>query len=168
MKINKLIYFCCFFFIVIEIFAQPETINGISINAPNGFVRSNAMGDEYLWIKFNKYQNASDYILVSYVIENGPDFSKREENCKKATRTTRFIKYENFWIKKTNIGVCYQLGDNDLLQGQFLIERNGITYIVFCNTYAGKDLKYKSDDYENPFENIEYMIGYMATRIKTY
>lgn len=165
---NKLIYICCFLFITLNNFSQAEVINGVSINAPNGFVRSDLMGDEYFWVKFNKYQNASDYILVSYLEVNETDLRKGEENCKKGTRTTKFIKYEDFWIKKTNIGVCYQLGDNDFLQGQFMIERNGITYIVFCNTYAGKDLKYKSDEYENPFENIEYMIGYMATRIKTY
>ena len=58
-------------FIPLVSFGQEVTINGINLNAPNGFVRSDALGeDNIVWVKFNEYGNASETIAVTYIEEN--------------------------------------------------------------------------------------------------
>lgn len=146
-------------------FGQGVYLNGMTINAPEGFVRSDAMGENViLWIKFNEYDNASDYITF-FNIEENTDLSLAEKNCKKGTRTTEFIKFTNIKINNVSFPICFQRGDNDLLISFFYYKKNGFTYVVYCNTYDGTDEKFKSSEFNNPYENIEYMVGYMAAKL---
>jgi len=70
----------------------------------------------------------------------------------------------NVNINNVDFPVCFQQGDNEWLITNFIYKKNGYTYTVFCNTYNGKGKEYKSSEFEDPMQNIEYMIGYMAGR----
>ena len=151
-------------FIPLLSFCQEVIINGINLNAPNGFVRSDVLGeDNIFWVKFNEYGNASETISITYFQEN-TDLSLAENFCKRGTRTTKFIDFMNVKINDVDFPVCFQEGENEWLITSFIYNNNGYTYTVFCNTYNGKEEEFKSSEFENPQQNIEYMIGYMATR----
>ena len=153
-----------FFLLPLFSFGQEVNLNGINLNAPNGFVRSDVMGeDTILWIRVNKYGNATESIMINYVQEN-TDLTLAEGFCKRGTRTTKFIDFMNIKINDVNFPVCFQEGDNEWLVSYFMYNKNGYTYSVFCNTYNGKEKEFKSTEFENPIQNIEYMIGYMANR----
>ncbi len=146
---------------------QEVIVNGITLNAPNGFIRSDAMGETILWIKPNKNDVGSDMISITY-IKGHANSLDTESYCNKQTRGVKFIKNENFNIDGRDISICFKKGDNDFLIGQFLFKKRGYIYIINCMSYSGPTKSYFSDFSGDPNKTIMYMVAYMAGRFMLY
>ena len=136
-------------------FAQPQMLNGISIEGPRGFEKSG----ELTWKKGNDIVNVMS--VNSFLSQE--DY---ENQCKEGSRTTEYLFSEEIEISGNEYIICMQIGDNDLLIGQAVVYREGHSYIVTVGTYPGD---YESSEMINKsYQQIGYMMGYMITRIKTF
>ena len=153
MKKLILLFTLFIFFSPIFVNGQSEIINGIDINAPEGFVKSGELvwnkGDEVVYItSMNVIIPNEDYII----------------QCKKASRTTTYLADEIFEFNGKSYIMCLQSGDNGLAIGQSVVTRDGYSYII---TVGVNPVDYE-DSYEKAFTQVGYLIGYMIARIRLY
>ena len=142
-------------FIPAIIYSQSQKLNGIDLNGPNGFVKT----ENLTWEKGND--------IISVQSFEGKFTAKEYEKvCSEGSRTTEYLAMEPVEISGTEYQICLQSGVNGLLIGQVPIYRNGYTYIVTVGTYT---LDYEeSKRIEESMYQVFYMIGYMITRVTIF
>ncbi|MBK42843.1 MAG: hypothetical protein CMC83_03090 [Flavobacteriaceae bacterium] len=148
-----LLLFISIIFSPIFVNGQSEIINGININAPEGFVKSG----ELVW---NKGDEVVNVISMNAIISN-EDYLVQ---CRKASRTTTYLVDEIFEFNGKSHIMCLQSGDNGLAIGQSVVTRDGYSYII---TVGVNPVDYE-DSYEKAFTQVGYLIGYMIARIRLY
>tara|TARA_Y100000741_G_scaffold160387_1_gene121066 strand:- start:1028 stop:1498 length:471 start_codon:yes stop_codon:yes gene_type:complete len=140
-------------------FSQSQVLNGVSLNGPNGFVKS---GD-LMWTKGN------DVISVGNVGTERVSSDSFKLQCEKGSRATEYLHFETIEMNGKESPICIQMGDNEMLIGQTLVYRDGYNYIVTAGSYPGD---YDSDSYQEKLleamEQVGYMLGYMITRITKF
>ena len=152
----KRILFILLLFVPTIIFSQSQKLNGIDINGPQGFVKT----ENLTWMKGN------DVITVQSFKGGKLTVKEFEEICSRGSRTTEFLSMETQELSGTEYQICLQYGDNDMLIGQVNIWRDGHTYMVVVGTYS---LDYgESKRIEESMYQVFYMIGYMISRITLY
>ena len=134
---------------------QSQMLNGIEINGPNGFEKT----ENLTWQKGNDIINV---MSINQKLSN----SQYEETCKNASRTTEYISSTYIEINNQDYLICLQIGENDMLIGQSIVYRDGYTFIITTATdpssYNQSEMVIKSN------EQIGYMLGYMITRISLF
>ena len=148
-----LLLFISIIFSPIFVNGQSEIINGININAPEGFVKSG----ELVWNKGDEVVNVNS---MNAIISN-EDYLVQ---CRKASRTTTYLVDEIFEFNGKSHIMCLQSGDNGLAIGQSVVTRDGYSYII---TVGVNPVDYE-DSYEKAFTQVGYLIGYMIARIRLY
>ncbi|MBR77579.1 MAG: hypothetical protein CMD36_06665 [Flavobacteriales bacterium] len=142
-------------FIPVIIYSQSQKLNGIDLNGPKGFVKT----ENLTWRKGN------DLISVQS-FEGKFTVKEYEEVCSEGSRTTEYLAMETQEISGTEYQICLQYGENGMLLAQVPIYRNGYTYIVTVGTYT---LDYEeSKRIEESMYQVFYMIGYMVTRVTLF
>lgn len=154
-EVKKLVLFIFFSFFSICSFAQPQILNGISIDGPLGFEKEGDLtwtrGNDVISVmSINSFLSQEDY----------------EDTCRKGTRTTKYLSSEKIKINGDDYIICIQWGKNELLIGQTVVFREGHSYFLTVGTYPG-DYE-TSEQINKSYEQIGFMIGYMITRIKTF
>ena len=140
-------------------FSQSQVLNGISLNGPNGFIKSGDLA----WTKGN------DIITVTSISNAIITSEGFEMQCKKGSRASEFYGFENIEISGNEYPLCFQIGDNGMLIGQTLIYRDGHTYLLVVGTFP-EDYDSSSDEemLDKSLEQLGYMFGYMIVRVTTY
>ena len=137
------------------IYSQSQKLNGIDLNGPKGFVKT----ENLTWEK------GHDIITVQS-FKGKFTVKEFEEICSKGSRTTEYLGMETEEISGTEYQICLQYGDNGMLIGQVPIYRNGNTYMVVVGTYT---LDYEeSKRMEESMYQVFYMIGYMISRVTLF
>ena len=114
-----LLLFISIIFSPIFVNGQSEIINGININAPEGFVKSG----ELVW---NKGDEVVNVISMNAIISN-EDYLVQ---CRKASRTTTYLVDEIFEFNGKSHIMCLQSGDNGLAIGQSVVTRDGYSSLL--------------------------------------
>ena len=142
-------------FVPAMIYSQSQKLNGIDLNGPEGFVKT----DNLTWNKGNN-------VITVQSLKGKFTVKEFEEICSKGSRTTEYLAMETEEISGIEYQICLQYGDNDMLIGQVPIYRNGDTYIVTVGTYT---LDYEeSKRIEESIFQVFYMIGYMISRVTLF
>ena len=130
-------------------FGQEQILNGISLNAPNGFTKTGNL----------QWRNGNEVVLVQSIEGSYAGFkdlqSGAKSACEKGSRASTFVDFVNLEISGETYGFCLQKGQNTLALVQTFVFRDGYTYVV--------QVAADPDNYERCFE----IIGYMITRITT-
>ena len=153
MKKILLLFTSFIFFSPIFANGQSEIINGIDINAPEGFVKSG----ELMWNKGDELVLVNS---INAIISNEDHLLQ----CKKGSRTTTYLADDILEFNGKNHIMCLQYGENGLAIGQSLVARDGYSYII---TVGVNPADYE-DSYEKAFTQVGYLIGYMIARIRLY
>jgi len=127
-------------------FSQSQEINGISFNAPNGFIKT---GD----LEWNK---GNENVFVQYMKGNLIDKIQAKSACEKGSRGSDFLIFDVLEISGKNYDICIQKGKNTLLIGSTQVYKSGYTYTIIVTS--------NPDDYQA----LGYLIGYMTTRIQMF
>ena len=152
-KINKLLLFL---FLVLPLtgIAQSQILNGININAPNGFYKTGNL----------EWKKGNDIVGVASIPGKYSD-TDFIASCKNASRSSEYLDSGPIEFANGNTyTVCFQFGENDLVMGSTLVFKNNHTYIIQTGTYPG--------DYEEPnrinksTEKLIYLLSYMTYRIE--
>lgn len=140
-------------------FSQSQVLNGISLNGPNGFIKSGDLA----WTKGN------DIITVTSISNAIITSEGFEMQCKKGSRASEFYGFENIEISGNEYPLCFQIGDNGMLIGQTFIYRDGHNYLLVVGTFP-EDYDSSSDEemLDKSLEQLGYMFGYMIVRVTTY
>ena len=147
--------FLVLLFIPAMIYSQSQILNGIELNGPKGFVKT----ENLTWEKGNDIINVQSFKGKFPVKEF-------EEACSKGSRTSEYRAMETQEMNGIEYQICLQYGDNGMLIGQIPIYRNGNTYMVTVGTYS---LDYEeSKRIEESMYQIFYMIGYMTSRVTLF
>ena len=128
-------------------FGQEQILNGISLNAPNGFTKTGNL----------QWRNGNEAVLVQSIEGSYAGFKDLQSgaklDCEKGSRASTFVDFVNLEISGETYGFCIQKGQNTLALVQTYVFRDGYTYVV--------SVAADPDNYERCFE----IIGYMITRI---
>ena len=131
-------------------FGQEQILNGISLNAPNGFVKTGNL----------QWNNGNENVMIQSFKGSYTDFKDIQSGaklaCEKGSRASTFVDFGNLEISGENYGFCLQTGQNTLEIAQTFVYRDGYVYMVMVSTEPG--------NYVRCFE----ILGYMVTRINTF
>ena len=131
-------------------FGQEQILNGISLNAPNGFVKTGDL----------RWNNGNENVGIQSLKGSYTDFKDIQSGaklaCEKGGRAFTFVDFVNLEISGETYGFCLQKGQNTLALTQTFVFRDGYVYTVMVSA--------ESDNYERCFE----ILGYMVTRITTF
>ena len=131
-------------------FGQEQILNGISLNAPNGFVKTGNL----------QWNNGNENVMIQSFKGSYTDFKDIQSGaklaCEKGSRASTFVDFGNLEISGENYGFCLQKGQNTLALTQTFVFRDGYVYAVQVSA--------EPDNYERCFE----ILGYMVTRITTF
>ena len=142
-------------FVPAMIYSQSQKLNGIDLNGPKGFVKT----ENLTWGKGNDIINVQSF-------EGEFTVNEFEEICSKGSRATEYLAMETQEISGAEYHICLQYGDNGMLIGIVPIYRNGNTYMVTVGTYS---LDYEeSKRIEESMSQLFYMIGYMISRVTLF
>ena len=135
--------------VCISSFGQEQLLNGISLNAPNGFVKTGNL----------QWNNGNENVLIQSIEGSYAVFKDLQSGaklaCKKASRASTFVDFGNLEVSGETYGFCLQKGQNTLALTQTYVYRDGYVYVVQVSA--------DPDDYKRCFE----ILGYMITRITT-
>jgi len=153
----KFLIIVAFLFGCYTSYSQPQTLNGIEIDAPKGFKKT---GD-YKW------QQNDDLIMVISLEgelpkENHLDVLKSVQN---KTKNTSFVKNGTFNLSGKDYNCTYHLGDNGLLIVTTLVVRDGFSYIVLCGVNPGQFSGNEEELTDKTLEKVQYLRTYMLTKI---
>ena len=131
-------------------FGQEQILNGISLNAPNGFVKTGNL----------QWNNGNENVMIQSFKGSYTDFKDIQSGaklaCEKGSRASTFVDFGNLEISAENYGFCLQKGQNTLALTQTFVFRDGYVYAVQVSA--------EPDNYVRCFE----ILGYMVTRINTF
>ena len=131
-------------------FGQEQILNGISLNAPNGFVKSGDL----------QWNNGNENVMIQSFKGSYTGFkdiqSGAKSACEKGSRASTFVDFINLEVSGETYGFCLQKGQNTLEIAQTFVYRDGYVYMVMVSA--------EPDNYERCFE----ILGYMVTRITTF
>ena len=125
--------------------SQEQTLNGININAPKGFVKA---GDLH-------WSHGNENIMISS-FKGSVDSTEGKSYCEKGSRASQFVDYLNLEVNGLTYGFCLQKGSNTLAIISAMVYRDGYTYNVMVSA--------EPDDYKRGFE----IMGYMITRLNKF
>ena len=134
---------------------QSQILNGINLNAPEGFYKT---GD-FEWSTEN------DLINIQSISEE-LSHEDLDISCKKGTRTTTFVNSDFVEISGKKYLICLQTGDNGFIIGQTVVYKGGYSYIITTATNPGEEDSFSRN--EKAFERVGYLLGYMITRINYF
>ena len=138
MRVYLIILFVVSFF---SSSSQVQKVNGIEINAPNGFIKTGDLE----WSNNDGIEN----VIVAYFKGNAVEGGNREY-CKKGSRGSQFVNYLYVEQNGVSYGLCAQKGNNSLAILSTMLYRNGYTYMIMVSA--------ETDDYERCMEIMGYMI----------
>ena len=131
-------------------FGQEQILNGISLNAPNGFVKTGDL----------QWNNGNENVMIQSFKGSYTDFKDIQSGaklaCEKGSRASTFVDFINLEVSGGTYGFCLQKGQNTLEIAQTFVYRDGYVYMVMVSTEPG--------NYVRCFE----ILGYMVTRINTF
>ena len=128
-------------------FGQEQIFNGISLNAPIGFVKTGNL----------EWNNGNENVIIQTIKGSYIDFksvqSEAKLACEKGSRGSTFVDFANLEISGETYGFCLQKGQNKLEIAQTFVYRDNYVYMVIVSA--------EPDNYERCFE----ILGYMINRI---
>ena len=131
-------------------FGQEQILNGISLNAPNGFVKAGNL----------QWNNGNENVVIQSFKNSYTGFKNMQSGnkltCEKGSRASTFVDFVNLEISEETYGLCLQKGQNTLALTQTFVFRDGYVYTVQVSA--------EPDNYERCFE----IIGYMTTRVTMF
>lgn len=137
--------------------SQSQNLNGISLNGPEGFVRT----QDYQWSTEN------DYIIVTS-LKTKLSSEGKTEVLKVPSRASEFIMIKSYVLNENKYNIGYHFGENGNLISVAIVERDIHSYFITCSTNPDIFSGELSDITKQAFKRIEYMNGYMITRILTF
>jgi len=150
--------FNLFLFLVLPLtgIAQSQSLNGININAPNGFSKTGNL----------EWKKGNDIVLLASFPGKYSD-TDFIASCKNGSRSSEYLDSGPIEFANGNTyTVCFQFGENDLIMGSTPVFKNNYTYIIQTGTYPG--------DYEEPdrinksTQKLIYLLSYMTYRIENF
>ena len=134
-------------------FSQSQTINGITFDAPIGYVKS----DNLTWTKNNN-------VLRIVALDRVPSSSLQAI----VEQDTRYTKHFRTYDFKYN-GKTHKLGvhnsNNGLVQGQLAVNKKDHCYIIMIALEPKSLTAENSVKVESVLEELFYMIGFTVPRI---
>ena len=134
-------------------FAQPQTLNGISFDAPNGYIKT----DNLLWKKNNN-------VLKVMALEKIPPSSLQPI----VEQDTRYSKHYYTYDFKYN-GKTYKIGihnsNNGLVQAQLAVNKGDWCYLIMTVLEPESFTASNSDKVESVLVEVYSMMGYIVPRI---
>ena len=131
-------------------FGQEQILNGISLNAPNGFVKAGNL----------QWNNGNENVVIQSFKNSYTGFKNMQSGnkltCEKGSRASTFVDFVNLEISGETYGFCLQKGQNSLEIAQTFVYRDGYVYMVMVSA--------EPDNYVRCFE----ILGYMVSRITTF
>ena len=131
-------------------FGQEQILNGISLNAPNGFVKAGDL----------QWNNGNENVMIQSFKGSYTGFKDIQSGaklaCEKGSRASTFVDFINLEVSGGTYGFCLQKGQNTLEIAQTFVYRDGYVYMVMVSA--------EPDNYVRCFE----ILGYMVTRINTF
>ena len=131
-------------------FGQEQILNGISLNAPNGFVKSGDL----------QWNNGNENVMIQSFKGSYTGFkdiqSGAKSACEKGSRGSTFVDFLNLEISGETYGICLQKGQNTLEINQTFVYRDGNIYMVIVSA--------EPDNYQRSSQ----IMGYMVSRITMF
>ena len=132
---------------------HSQTLNGINLNGPEGFVKTGDL----------EWSSENDIINIQSINEKISN-EALDNICKKATRSTTFVTSDLIEINGKEYLICLQIGDNGFMIGQTVVYRGGYSYVVTTATEVEDSISTN----EKEFERLGFLLGYMITRINNF
>lgn len=154
------IILCWILIYPINIFSQEQVVNGISFNAPEGFIKT----EELTW------QKGNETIHMKYFGSNIIDEKYFQAQCANGTRTTEYLLFDSYTINGEKYFYCLQYGENGLIIGQIPVYKDGYTYFFTASVHP-VDFEEGNSDYaivEDTCDRVFFLLGYMLSRVKYF
>ncbi|MAC96624.1 MAG: hypothetical protein CMC96_14110 [Flavobacteriales bacterium] len=146
-----------FLFSCFTSYTQPQTLNGILLDAPKGFVKT---GD-YKW------QQNDDIIMVMSLEGELPQEKHLGvlKSIQEQTKNTTFIKNESIHLSGKDYSCTYHLGDNGLILIAVLVVRDGFSYILLCGVNPTQYEGSEEELVDKALSRVQFLRTYMITKI---